>query len=261
VLPQTPALKQEEIEPLLPAKLIVNMDECGRSDWEECKTKSVLIRQRAQNNVRHYAIDRQPRHQTMICCLIAAGDAYYRLLIPANPHVPQVFDTRVRDANELKIDMAPSPCTAHAIMRSMWTKFSFGRSAQARIPPDAPNRSAILFCDKCSPIVLKMVGQTWFDIIPARREMEPLSRRCIKNSETSNRHKKIMFTVIWGVDGFHIVDLRTWQRSFNSEYFVGHLDNCRVHLSKATEQFLTENHIGRVRSFCRLFVLEILFVF
>jgi histone-lysine N-methyltransferase SETMAR len=25
-----------------------------------------------------------------------------------------------------------------------------------------------------------------------------------------------------------------------------HLDNCRVHFSKATEQFITENHIGRV---------------
>jgi histone-lysine N-methyltransferase SETMAR len=79
-----------------------------------------------------------------------------------------------------------------------------------------------------------------------------------------------MLTVIWGVDGFYVVDLMISQRSFNSEYFVSHvlarmvakilprgriphtrrlqlhLDNCRVHFSKATEQFITENHIGRV---------------
>jgi hypothetical protein len=82
--------------------------------------------------------------------------------------------------------------------------------------------------------------------------------------------KKLVFTVIWGVDGFHLVDLITSQRSFNSEYFVSHvlatmvakvfprgripqtcrlqlhLDNCRVYFSKPTEQLITENHIGRV---------------
>jgi hypothetical protein len=81
--------------------------------------------------------------------------------------------------------------------------------------------------------------------------------------------KKFMLTIIWGVDGFHAVILMTSQRSLNSEYFVSHvlapmvakvfprgriprtrqlqlhLDNCRVHFSKATEQFIIENHIGR----------------
>jgi hypothetical protein len=32
-----------------------------------------------------------------------------------------------------------------------------------------------------------------------------------------------MLTVIWGADGFHIVDLMTSQRSFNSEYFMSHV--------------------------------------
>jgi histone-lysine N-methyltransferase SETMAR len=79
-----------------------------------------------------------------------------------------------------------------------------------------------------------------------------------------------MLTFIWAVNGFHVVDLRTSQRSFNSEYFVSHvlapmvakvfprgripharrlqfhLDNYRVHFSKASEQFITEGYIGRV---------------
>jgi hypothetical protein len=79
-----------------------------------------------------------------------------------------------------------------------------------------------------------------------------------------------MLTVIWGVDSFHVIDLMISQRSFNSEYFdihvlaqmivkvfprgriphtcrlQFHLHNYRVHFSKATEQFITENHIGRV---------------
>jgi hypothetical protein len=82
----------------------------------------------------------------------------------------------------------------------------------------------------------------------------------------SRSAQKVMFTVIWGVEGFHVVDLMTSQCSFNSEYFVSHvlapivvkvfpqgriprtrrlqlhLDNCRLHLSKTTKQFITENH-------------------
>jgi hypothetical protein len=33
---------------------------------------------------------------------------------------------------------------------------------------------------------------------------------------------KIMLTVSWGVDSFHVVDLMTSQRSFNSDYFMNH---------------------------------------
>jgi hypothetical protein len=83
--------------------------------------------------------------------------------------------------------------------------------------------------------------------------------------------KKFMLTVIWSVDGFHAVDLMTSQCSFNSEYFVNHgmapiiakvfpqgrtlharwlhlcSDNCRIHFSKTTQQFMNENHVLHVQ--------------
>jgi histone-lysine N-methyltransferase SETMAR len=82
--------------------------------------------------------------------------------------------------------------------------------------------------------------------------------------------RKFMLSVIWGIGGFHVIDLMTTQCSFNSEYFVNHvmvplideifpngrnphaprlhvhLDNCRVHFSKATEQFFIQNHLLHV---------------
>jgi hypothetical protein len=82
--------------------------------------------------------------------------------------------------------------------------------------------------------------------------------------------KMFMLIVSREVDGFHVVDLMTSQRSFNSEYFVNHgmaptitkvfpqgrapharrqhlhLDNCRVHFSKNTQQFMSESHILHV---------------
>jgi hypothetical protein len=34
---------------------------------------------------------------------------------------------------------------------------------------------------------------------------------------------KFMLTVMWGVKGFQVVDLMTWQDQFNSQYFVEHV--------------------------------------
>jgi hypothetical protein len=76
--------------------------------------------------------------------------------------------------------------------------------------------------------------------------------------------------VIWGGGGFHVVDLVTSQRNFDSRNFVAnirvppikkvfpkgsnphvrrlhvHLYTCRVHFSKVTEQCIAQNHILRV---------------
>jgi hypothetical protein len=72
---------------------------------------------------------------------------------------------------------------------------------------------------------------------------------------------KFMLMAIWGVNGFHLLDLMPAQCIFNTQYFVQyvmaptvqtifpqgrtaytprlniHVDNCRYHLSKVTEQF------------------------
>jgi hypothetical protein len=79
-----------------------------------------------------------------------------------------------------------------------------------------------------------------------------------------------MLIVICGIDGFQVVDLMTEQHSYSTQYFLNHiseplllavfpdgrkphsrrlslhLDNCRVHCPKASENFFAENSIVRV---------------
>jgi histone-lysine N-methyltransferase SETMAR len=79
-----------------------------------------------------------------------------------------------------------------------------------------------------------------------------------------------MLTVIWRINGFHVVDLMTEQHSYNTQYFLSHiletlllavfpdghkphscrlslhLGNCRVHRSKASAYLFAENPIIRV---------------
>jgi hypothetical protein len=80
-----------------------------------------------------------------------------------------------------------------------------------------------------------------------------------------------MLTAIWGVSGFHLLDLMSSHCRFNAQSFVEHvmvplvqtvfpqgrtlytarlnvyLENCRVHLSKVTVQFFIENQLLNVR--------------
>jgi hypothetical protein len=82
--------------------------------------------------------------------------------------------------------------------------------------------------------------------------------------------RKLMPTVIWRVNGFHVADLMTSQRTLDSGDFVNqsmtsltqkvllrgrnpharrrrcHLANCRAPFSRAIEQFITQNHILHV---------------
>jgi hypothetical protein len=70
--------------PLVPAELIFNLDETGLSDWEERKPKPALIPTDLEDSHFHYPADRAIRHQTLLCCVSAAGDAYCLFLVSSN---------------------------------------------------------------------------------------------------------------------------------------------------------------------------------
>jgi hypothetical protein len=79
-----------------------------------------------------------------------------------------------------------------------------------------------------------------------------------------------MFTVIWGVNGFHLLDLMSSECRFHAQYLVEHVlaplvqmafpqgrtrspprlnvhfGNCCVHFSKVTKQFFIENQLLHV---------------
>jgi hypothetical protein len=61
------------------------------------------------------------------------------------------------------------------------------------------------------------VGFTWNTII----HHNGLSRDEVpQNVKTDIGTVKFMLTVIWGINGFHVIDLMPAQCRFNSQYFV-----------------------------------------
>jgi hypothetical protein len=91
--------------PLVPTELIFNIDECGFSDWEERRPKPVLIPAEFERSVLHYYVNCVIRHQSLICCITAAGDAYLPLLVSTEPSITQVFNHGPRDGIDLKIQI------------------------------------------------------------------------------------------------------------------------------------------------------------
>jgi methylmalonyl-CoA mutase N-terminal domain/subunit len=104
--------------------------------------------------------------------------------------------------------------------------------------------------------------ESWFDL-----EYQYTSQWSVSRDEVPQRvgpaidTAKFMLTAIWGGNGLHLLDLMPSQCRFNAQYFVEHvmaplvqmafpqgrtrytprlnvhLDICRVHISKVTEQF------------------------
>jgi hypothetical protein len=85
----------KEYVPLVPTDLIFNIDESGLSEWDERKAKAILIPIEARRTTLHYPVSRKIRHQTFVCCLTAAGDAYCPLVLSAQPAARDGFQHQV----------------------------------------------------------------------------------------------------------------------------------------------------------------------
>jgi hypothetical protein len=90
-------------------ELSFDIDESGFSDWEERKPKCLLIPTEARETTLRYPASRKIRHQTLVCCPTAAGDAYYRLLASSDPAAWAVFEYQIREGVDLQIAISPSP--------------------------------------------------------------------------------------------------------------------------------------------------------
>jgi hypothetical protein len=99
----------KEYIPLVPTDLLFNIDESCFSDWEERKPKYVLISTEARETALHSHASRKTRHQTLVCCVTAAGNAYCPLLVLSDPAARAVFEHQIRDGIDLQIEISPSP--------------------------------------------------------------------------------------------------------------------------------------------------------
>jgi histone-lysine N-methyltransferase SETMAR len=113
--------------------------------------------------------------------------------------------------------------------------------------------------------------ESWFMLEYEHEAQWAVSREKVAPRVRPNfQSPKFMFRIIWGIAGFHVTNLMSSQRSFNSEYFINeimqpmiakllpmgriphthrlivHLDNCRLHFSKHSQKFFDDNSLLRL---------------
>jgi hypothetical protein len=136
--------------PLVPSELVFNLDETGLSDWEERRPKPVLIRADLANQSLHYPVDRAIRHQTLLCCISASGDAYCPLLLSANAAATAIFEKGVRENIDLQVKILNSPYVTREVFLDYIRGVFIPAVESNRSMPGCQNKPAILFCDNCA---------------------------------------------------------------------------------------------------------------
>jgi hypothetical protein len=97
-----------------------------------------------------YPVNRQIRHQTLMRCISASGDAYYPLLVAAKESVSQARDLRVRDGIDVSIRIAQSPYIAKKMFLECVRDVIVSTVEANRDPPGCQAKPVIIFCDYCS---------------------------------------------------------------------------------------------------------------
>jgi hypothetical protein len=136
--------------PLAPAELIGNIDGCPFRDWEERKATPVLIPSRVRDATLHYPVDRRIRHQTLVCCVTAAGNAYCPLFASGDRSVTQILDTGVGDGIDLTIQSASSPYVTQNIFKKHIDTVFIPAVISNLDLLGRKDKPAISFCDNCS---------------------------------------------------------------------------------------------------------------
>jgi hypothetical protein len=145
----------KEYVPLVPTELILNIDECGFSDWEERKPKPVLIRRSAQGIALYYPVNTSIRHQTLVCCITPAGDAYCPLLVTSDGSARHIFNHGPRDRIDLPVEIAASLYVTPEIFESYLDEIVIPAVESNRTLEGCNHKPAIIFCDIWLPIALK----------------------------------------------------------------------------------------------------------
>jgi hypothetical protein len=130
---------------IVSTELLFNLDETALSEWENRRSKPVVIPTQEQESTPHYPVGRSVRHHTLLCRVIASGDSYCPILIAPTASARKLFDTGVGDHIDLIIEMRqPAYATAEPFHRYIREVF-FPALETSRQLPSCENKLCILF--------------------------------------------------------------------------------------------------------------------
>lgn len=140
----------EKVIIIAPAALIYNIDETGLSDWEDKKSKSVIVPRELLNTDLQYPIDRTNKHVTLVVTISADGDAYFPLAISSNENLRGIFDLNIRENVDLLLEISNSSYINKDIFKRHIINNFIPQVEEDRKYTKIKDCPSILFFDNCS---------------------------------------------------------------------------------------------------------------
>jgi hypothetical protein len=145
--------------------LMLNLDEIGISDWEDRKTKRVIVPATMVGQTIHHEISRTVKHISVIACVSAARELLTPYIITwqaSKPIQEQLKKHGVRFGTDFVSRSNPKPCiNAESFRDSIRTVF-FGNLAELRTLDGFAEETGVLWMDNCSNHAMSLMISSVF---------------------------------------------------------------------------------------------------
>jgi hypothetical protein len=141
----------KKIVPLIALDLLFNLDETGLSDWEDRGPLEVVVPREYEGQRLSYPVSRSVKHQSLMCLINAAGDAYCPLLIVPAAKGLEVFEkVPIRKDVDISLVVREPAYMNQAIFRQYIREQFFPLLDAERKGAPPRDHPALIFCDNCS---------------------------------------------------------------------------------------------------------------
>lgn len=151
-------------------ELIFNLEETGISDWEDRRSKKIVAPATLQGRDLHVAVSRKIKHETLLCTVSAAGDAYNPLLISSDEKIGQLFEKLpIRENVDLSV-LFKRPAYVNADIFQWYIFNKFMPVIQSERKDGSPEENiAIAFWDNCrchcSDDLYRSLAEDWILVV------------------------------------------------------------------------------------------------
>jgi hypothetical protein len=134
----------------LKAHLVFNIDETGCSDWEERKEFDAIIPTSLHAGRVHFAVTPKVKHQTMLVCVSADGDALCPLIATSDRSTLGVFRDGIEPNVHLRVRVGRSAYVDKVIFHDYIRDVLVPKIENIRATVATPDAPAALLMDNCS---------------------------------------------------------------------------------------------------------------
>jgi hypothetical protein len=143
-----------------PAELVFNLDEVGISEWEDRKTKRVIIPVSARDQTIHHKINRALKHVSVIACVSAAGESLTPYIVTSQDSAKlreQLRKRGVRFGTDFILRGRSKPYINAEIFEEYIRTVFLPNLNELRSLEQFADEDAVLLMDNCSSHIGKVI--------------------------------------------------------------------------------------------------------